>query len=194
MTLQVELLANEAAEDVELVQRLVGLINRAYALGESGLRLESAARTTPAEIAGKIRRGEMLVATVEGRIAGCGSAWPVDETTAELGFVATDPEQWGGGVGGEIVRVAEQLMRSRGALTMRLEVLVPRAGTHPAKERLSAWYSGQGYRVVGSAPFEAVAADDAALQLATPCEFLVFTKPLAGRASRAVPPRPTAPP
>ena len=180
MTPHVELLAAAAAEDPDLVTRLAELINRAYAIGENGLRLDGAPRTTPEEIAGKIRRGEMLAATIDGRVVGCGSAWPIDETTAELGFVATDPEQWGGGVGREIVRVAEELMRERGARTMRLEVLVPQAGTHPAKDRLGAWYARQGYRVVGSARFEEIVADDAALHLAIPCEFRVFAKPLAG--------------
>ena len=71
-------------------------------------------------------------------------------------------------------------MRERGARTMRLEVLVPQAGTHPAKDRLGAWYARQGYRVVGSARFEEIVADDAALHLAIPCEFRVFAKPLAG--------------
>ena len=99
MTPHVELLAAAAAEDPDLVTRLAELINRAYAIGETGLRLDGAPRTTPEEIAGKIRRGEMLAATIDGRVVGCGSAWPIDDTTAELGFVATDPEQWGGGVG-----------------------------------------------------------------------------------------------
>ena len=68
---------------------------------------------------------------------------------------------------------------------MRLEVLVPQAGTHPAKDRLGAWYARQGYRVVGSARFEEIVADDAALHLAIPCEFRVFAKPLAGAAGPA---------
>jgi GNAT superfamily N-acetyltransferase len=177
---EIDVLEAGAAEDDGLVRTLVRLINRAYALGESGLRLDGAPRTTAEEIAAKIRRGEMLVATIDGRVVGCGSAWPIDETTAELGFVATDPERWGGGVGREIVRVAEELMHSRGAETMQLEVLVPQAGAHPAKDRLGAWYARQGYRVVGTARFEDVVEDDPALHLATPCEFRVLAKPLAG--------------
>jgi len=49
---------------------------------------------------------------------------------------------------------------------------------HPEKERLRAWYLRLGYAVVRTAPFEEVAshgADD----LAMPCAFLVFRKPLA---------------
>ena len=68
-------------------------------------------------------------------------------------------------------------MRSRGATEMQLELLVPKDGVHPAKERLRDWYARLGYRIVRTAPFEEIAthlADD----LAKPCEFLIFRKPL----------------
>jgi hypothetical protein len=75
------------------------------------------------------------------------------------------------------VRTAEELMRSHGMTTMQLELLVPQGSVHPQKERLRGWYTRLGYRVVRTAPFEEVAAH-LAPQLATPCEFLVFHKPL----------------
>jgi hypothetical protein len=78
------------------------------------------------------------------------------------------------------VRSAEELMRSRGVTTMQLELLVPKEWTHPAKDRLRAWYTRLGYLMVRSAPFERVAAHLAS-QLAAPCEFLIFHKPLTGR-------------
>jgi hypothetical protein len=77
------------------------------------------------------------------------------------------------------VDFAERLMRSRGVATAQLELLVPRDWVHPEKDRLRTWYARLGYRVVRSAPFEEIAAP-AASQLATPCEFLVFRKALAG--------------
>ena len=69
-------------------------------------------------------------------------------------------------------------MRSAGVSAMQLELLVPRDGTHPAKERLRASYERLGYAVVGRAPFEEVSKQ--AAHLATPCEFLVLRRPLAG--------------
>jgi hypothetical protein len=80
-------------------------------------------------------------------------------------------------VGREIVSAAEELMRSRGVRTMQLELLVPRNGVHPEKERLRAWYERRGYRVVGSRPFAEPDTDRAA-RLATPCDFLLFNKAL----------------
>jgi GNAT superfamily N-acetyltransferase len=174
---RVDLLAAGAAGDRELVEELVGVINGAYATGEDGLWREGWTRTTPDEVAKLILDGGMLVARVDGRVAGCGHVRPLDESTADLGFVSTAPEQWGGGVGGEIVRAAEELMRLRGVATMQLELLVPRDGTHPHKDRVREWYVRLGYRSVRTAPFEEVATH-ATAQLAIPCEFLVFEKSL----------------
>lgn len=168
------------ASDESVVEELVRLINRAYAAGEAGLWRDGATRTGPAEIAEAIRNRGMLEASAEGRIIGCASVRSLDAGTGDLGLLATAPERWGSGVGRELVRSAEALMRSRGARTMQLELLVPKGWLHPEKERLRGWYTRLGYRVVRTAPFEDVAAHLAS-QLATPCEFLIFHKPLAGR-------------
>jgi GNAT superfamily N-acetyltransferase len=84
---------------------------------------------------------------------------------------------WGCGIGRELVRSAEELMRSRGVTTMQLELLVPKGWVHPEKNELQAWYMRLGYRVVRSAPFEQIAAH-LAPQLAVPCEILIFQKSL----------------
>ena len=185
-TAEVKLLAPDEARDEVLVGELVRLINGAYAVGEAGLWLEGTTRTGPDEIAEAIRSGGMLTATREGRLVGCAYLRQLDAGTADLRLVAAAPDQWGSGVGRELVRSAEDLMRSHGMPTMQLELLVPKGWAHPEKERLRSWYTRLGYRVVRSAPFEQVAAHLAS-QLATPCEFLIFHKPLAeapGRGAR----------
>lgn len=177
MTAEVTLLAPEQARDEALVEQLLGLINEAYAVGEAGLWQEGAARTEPGEIVEAISGSGMLAATVEGRLAGCACVRPLDPDTADLALVSAAPEQWGSGIGRELVRTAEQLARSRGVTTMQLELLVPRQWAHPEKDRLRTWYTRLGYQIVRTAPFEHVAAHLAS-QLATPCEFLIFRKPL----------------
>jgi GNAT superfamily N-acetyltransferase len=174
---QVEPLAPGQAGDDPLVEELVRLINEAYAIGEAGLWLAGTTRTEPDEIAEAIRAEGMIAATLEGRLVGCAYVRPLEAGTADLGLLAVAVERWGDGVGHELVRSAEELMRSRGAATMQLELLVPKNGIHPQKERLRAWYTRLGYRVVRTAPFDAVAAHLAS-RLATPCEFLIFRKPL----------------
>lgn len=178
MATEVRLLAPEQAGDEVLVDELARIVNGAYEVGEAGLWLEGATRTERGEIAEAIRRGGMLAATLEGRLVGCAYVRPLEAGTADLGLISTAPDQWGKGVGGQLVRSAEELMRSRGVTTMQLEVLVPKGGAHPEKERLRTWYTRLGYRVVRSAPFEQVAGHLAS-QLAGPSEFLIFHKRLA---------------
>jgi GNAT superfamily N-acetyltransferase len=177
MTAAVTLLSPAKARDEILVEQLLRLVNEAYAVGEAGLWRAGAARTEPGEIAEAVRDGGMLAATIEGRLVGCACVRPVDASTADLGLVSVAPERWGSGIGRGLVHAAEQLASSRGMSTMQLELLVPMEWTHPEKERLRAWYSRHGYRIVRTASFEHVAAHLAS-QLATPCEFLVFQKPL----------------
>jgi GNAT superfamily N-acetyltransferase len=175
--MKVELLATDKARDEALVQELVHVINEAYEVGEAGLWLEGSTRTEPGEIAETIRSDGMLAATVEDEIVGCASLRPLDADTADLALVSVAPGRWGGGVGRRLVESAEELMRSRGATTMQLELLVPKNGVHPEKARLHAWYSRLGYVVVRTAPFGEVAAHLES-RLATPCEFLIFRKDL----------------
>jgi GNAT superfamily N-acetyltransferase len=177
VTAQVELLAHDAADDEAVVEELANLINAAYAIGEAGLWREGWTRTSPVGVADAVRGGGMLVATLDGRIVGCGCVRALDGRTADLGFVAAAPDQWGGGVGREIVRSAEELLRSRRLTTMQLDLLVPREWVHPEKDRLRGWYTRLGYRIVRTAPFEEMTEHEASL-LATPCEFLVFQKAL----------------
>jgi GNAT superfamily N-acetyltransferase len=165
------------AGDELLVGELVRVINEAYARGEAGLWLEGTTRTTPSEIAEAIRSRGILATRLEGRIAGCAYVRMLDADTADLGLLSVAPERWGGGVGRDLARAAEELMRSRGVPTMQLELLVPKAWVHPEKERLRAWYTRLGYRAVGTSPFDQVAPHLEA-RLATPCEFLIFHKPL----------------
>lgn len=165
------------AHDEVLVDDLVRIINAAYAVGEDGLWLDGTSRVGPDEIASAVRSGGMLAATLDDRLVGCASVRRLDPRTADLGLISTDPDEWGRGVGGELVHAAEELMRARGVNTMQLELLVPKTGVHPAKARLRNWYDRLGYRVVRSAQFDQVAAH-LAPKLAVPCEFLIFRKPL----------------
>jgi GNAT superfamily N-acetyltransferase len=173
----VQVLSADAAEDGAVVERLVGVINEAYAVGEEGLWVDGWVRITRGEVEEAVRSGGMLAATVDGEIAGAAFVRPIDATTADLGLVSVTPDHWGTGVGGEIVRAAEDFVRGQGVTTMQLELLVPQEWVHPHKDRLRRWYIRLGYAAVGKATFEQVATHLAS-QLATPCEFLVFRKGL----------------
>jgi GNAT superfamily N-acetyltransferase len=162
---------------LDQVRELVRLVNGAYASGEAGLWRDGLERTDEDEIAAAVRAGEMLVATAGGRLVGCARVRARDSVTGDIGLIAADLETWGSGVGRALVRAAEDRMRSRGAETMRLELLVPRDSLHPTKERLRDWYTRLGYEIVGSVPLEE-AMPRVALSLAVPCDLLLFSKPL----------------
>jgi GNAT superfamily N-acetyltransferase len=171
-----------ARDDETVVTELVRLINVAYARGEAGLwREDDAGRTDATEIAAAVRAGQMLVATVGGRIVGCLRTRALDAVTSDLGLMGVDPDAWGGGVGRALVDAAEALARRRGATTMQLELLVPRTGTHPDKERLREWYLRRGYTVARRVPFEDYVPHAAPL-LRAPGDVLVFRKRLTPRA------------
>jgi GNAT superfamily N-acetyltransferase len=177
LTAEVKLLDPSEASDESVVEQVVAVINAAYAVGEAGVWLDGWTRTDAAEISEAIRSNGLLAATSDGEIVGCTYVQPIDADTADLGLVSVAVDHWGGGVGRELVRSAEELMRSGGVTTAQLELLVPKESIHPEKERLRAWYTRLGYRVVRTAEFEEFAAR-ASAQLATPCEFLVFQKAL----------------
>jgi GNAT superfamily N-acetyltransferase len=174
----------DEARDDELVEQLVRVVNEAYAVGEAGLWLDAATRVSPGEIAEMIGSGGMLAATLGDRLVGCAYVRPLEEGTADLSLISAAPDQWGKGVGRELVRSAEELMLSHGVTTMQLELLVPRGWVHPEKARLRSWYTRLGYEVVRTAPFEEVAAHLTS-GLAVPCEFLIFRKSLAEPRVRA---------
>jgi deazaflavin-dependent oxidoreductase (nitroreductase family) len=174
---KVELLSPDAAADRALMDELARIVNEAYAVAEAGLWLEGTLRTSPEQVAGIVRDGDLLAATLAGRVVGCVRVKAIDAATAELGLLGTAPDQWGNGIGAELVGAAEDLARARGAATMELVLLDPTDTAHPGKGRLRAWYEGLGYRFVRSAPTEEVSLH-AAAELAAPCEWLVFRKPL----------------
>ncbi|GAA1681788.1 GNAT family N-acetyltransferase [Nonomuraea maheshkhaliensis] len=166
-----------AAADGGLMSELAELVNEVYADAERGLWADGAARTSAEEIAGFVAAGEIVVALVDGRIAGCVRVQELDAGTSEFGMLAAAPRHRGIGLGRELVRFAERRGRSRGHAEMQLELLVPRGWRHPSKEFLAGWYGRIGYRPVGTG---AVEQDYPHLSphLATPCDFVIYRKNL----------------
>ena len=173
----VELLDPAAAADASLVERLAALVNDVYVTAEDGLWRDGASRTTPSEMAALIEGGQIAVATVDGQLAGAVRIQALSDVTGEFGLLAADPEQRGIGVGRELIAFAERHSHDRGLLAMQLELLVPLTWSHPSKEFLDDWYRRIGYRVVRRTSVDLLQPELAPL-LATPCEFVVYEKPL----------------
>jgi GNAT superfamily N-acetyltransferase len=173
----VRLLASAASADASLVGRLANLVNRVYTLAEKGLWIDGATRTTVSEMRDLIAQGEIAVATIGRDVVGCVRIREVDRVRGEFGMLAAAPNRRGRGIGSALVRFAEQRSRERGHRTIELELLVPRGWVHPSKRFLDEWYRRIGYRVARTGMFDHAYPQLAPL-LATPCDFVIYEKPL----------------
>ena len=178
-TVAVRLLDPAAGGDAGLVEQLSELINGVYATAEHGLWRDGATRTTPSELAGLIEAREIAVATVGGRLVGAVRVQAISDATGEFGMLVADPEYRGIGVGRALIAFAERHSRDRGLRAMQLELLVPRTWRHPSKVFLDDWYRRIGYRVIRTISLDDMYAELSPL-LATPCELVVYEKPLEG--------------
>jgi GNAT superfamily N-acetyltransferase len=176
-SISIELLDPAAARDSGLIEQLTALINDVYVTAEDGLWQNGATRTTPAEVSRFVDAGQIAVAEVDGELAGSVRVQALSGVTGEFGLLVADPEHRGIGVGRALIEFAERHSHDRGLRAMQLELLVPRTWTHPTKEFLDNWYRRLGYRVVRRTSVEDLQPELAPL-LATPCEFVVYEKPL----------------
>lgn len=173
--IEVRLLGHEEAA---LAERLAALVNAVYGASEAGLWRDGSERTGAAEMAELIRAGEIAVATLDGELVGCVRVRDLHDDTGELGILAGAPNRRGVGVGTALVAFAEGISRGRGRGAMRLELLVPRERPHPSKVFLDGWYRRIGYRPISTRSVED-AHPELVADLATPCDFVVYEKPLA---------------
>jgi GNAT superfamily N-acetyltransferase len=171
------LLAPTASDNHDLVADLTSLINLVYAKAEQGLWRTGTPRTNPVELAGLIAAGEIAVAGRNGQLAGSIRIRDVSPDVAEFGLLVAAPSYRSTGVGRALVDFAEQSARERGMRAMQLELLVPKTWRHPSKEFLSAWYGRHGYRVIHTRSIHDAYPHLAPL-LATPCDLVVYEKPL----------------
>jgi GNAT superfamily N-acetyltransferase len=174
--MEIELLPPSAGAAV--IARITALVNQVYAESDKGLWRGSIDRTSVDEVAGFVRAREIAVALVDGDLAGSVRLRRLDAATGEFGMLAADPARRGLGIGRELVAFAEQASRDAGCREMRLELLVPREWTHPAKQFLAEWYDRLGYRMTHRADLTEDH-PDLVPSLATPCDFLGYRKELA---------------
>lgn len=161
------------ADDVDLVRRVVDLVNEVYREAEREFWRPGTDRTTPEDVAGYIRRGELVTATAQDRIVGVVRAYDLDDATASFGMLTAAPDQRGTGVGRALLDHIEDAARARGRAEMQLELLVPHEWADAGKLRLDEWYRRRGYRPDGVSSIEKVHPRLGPL-LATPCDLVVY--------------------
>lgn len=123
---------------------LARLINRAYEVEAAFVEGD---RTAPAELAELAQRGHFLVLDGAGGELVAAILVTVDGAHASFDLLAVAPELQGLGLGRRLVALAEALAAAVGCRDVSLAVADLRAELGP-------WYRSQGYRVVGTAPYD----------------------------------------
>ncbi|KAK8079378.1 hypothetical protein PG997_007196 [Apiospora hydei] len=192
----IEIATDDDAKDDALVATLTGIVNRVYFDTENDIFVEGTKRTDELEVRSIIQAGELAVLYLlpppaspghqnqqqeqQGprKAIGCIRIRRVSDGVGELGMMAIDPAQQGGGQGSALVRFAEGHIRETLGLSVsRLELLVPSGFQHAFKARLQAWYDRLGYRMVRLGVFQDEYPKIAPL-LRGPTEYRVFEKTL----------------
>ncbi|PXX58098.1 acetyltransferase (GNAT) family protein [Nocardia tenerifensis] len=174
----IEMVPTAAAGDAALVAELTDLVNQVYEVAEEGLWRDNASRTTTSEISGLIGADHLAVARDEdGGLVGAACIRQLADGIGEFGMLVCEPEQRGTGIGRVLVDFAERHCVEQGARTVQLELLVPRGWAHPVKEFLRGWYLRLGYVLERKGELEESYPHLVPL-LATPCDFLIFHKPM----------------
>ncbi|KAI0541561.1 hypothetical protein GGR58DRAFT_432973 [Xylaria digitata] len=190
---KIEVPPSSAADDEQLTEALTALVNAVYSTAERGIYSTDFERTSTKDVADLLRAGKLAIAYLprpdgnedagsfhltRGTPIGCISMKQISPTTGEFGMLAVDPAHRGAGVGGGLVRFAEErCYRNLGLGAMRLELLAPIHFEHVGKTRLQAWYESLGYVRVELRDFKKAYPHLHEL-LSGPTEFRVFEKKL----------------
>jgi GNAT superfamily N-acetyltransferase len=172
MPITVTSAADAAARGLVTVDGLVTLVNIAYHEAEVGLWHVSPDRTSPAEVAERLDRDEVLVALADERDAVGAIFTSTDDALGWFGALAVGAEAAGRGVGAALVQAAEARALGRGATAMQLEVLVPEPA-HDHTTRLWHWYHRLGFVEVHRQPLASFE-PDLGRQCARPCDLVTL--------------------
>jgi len=160
----------QAATDLTALRRL---INTAYAVEDffvDGERIDADELRTLAE------RGHFLVLDAAAALgaSGLGAAREIaaavyvriddDGRSGAIGLLSVAPEWQGLGLGRRLVAVAEAMCAAVGCATVTLQIV-------NLRQELGPWYRSQGYREIGTAPYDHRPAKQ-------PCHFIQMSKAL----------------
>lgn len=138
------------------------LINVAYAVERGfvdGERIDAAEVTACAE------RGHFLILDGgPGEIAAAVQVRIEDDGAGTIGLLAVAPDWQGLGLGRRLIAVAEALCTALGCPSVQLQIV-------NLRQELGPWYRSQGYREIGTAPYDHRPAKQ-------PCHFICMRKPL----------------
>ncbi|EGR48878.1 uncharacterized protein TRIREDRAFT_106798 [Trichoderma reesei QM6a] len=156
-----------SADNAADVSAITELVNRVFIEGEAGIWNNGYVRTSDAEVADLIRKGQLAVARLaspaatsakellgrKGRLVGCVCVKQNSGSMCTLSMLALDKTYQGLGLGREMFQFVEDYCLSLGCTTLGLDILVPTTYDHPLKTRMQAWYKRRGFRETRLADF-----------------------------------------
>ncbi|KAL7790338.1 acyl-CoA N-acyltransferase [Trichoderma ceciliae] len=165
--LVIEFPPTAAADDLTEISAITSLVNVVFVEAEAGIWNNGFLRTSDAEVADFIRRGQLALAYLaspsassdgprshqKGQLVGCVCIKQNSDSMCTLSMLALDKTHQGLGLGREIFSFVEQNCLSLGCTTLALDILVPTSYAHPLKTRMQAWYMRLGFQEVRLADF-----------------------------------------
>lgn len=125
------------------VERIAQLVNRAF---EVEAFFAVGDRTTEDQVRDKLVTGDFLLAELRDRLIGCVHTERRDGTRGYIGMLAVDPSLQRGGLGRQLMRLAEQHCRQAHCVEAIITVINLRTELLP-------FYTHLGYRVCGTTPY-----------------------------------------
>lgn len=180
-----------AADAISEISAITKLVNLVFVEAEVGIWNDGFVRTSDAEVADFIRKGQLALAYLappplvsegrgilpKGQLVGCVCVKRISDSMCTLNMLSLDKAYQGLGLGREIFQFVEDHCLSLGCTTLELDILVPTSYDHPLKTRMQAWYIRLGFQQVRLGDF---AEDYPALAplLSGPVVYRVFEKKL----------------
>jgi GNAT superfamily N-acetyltransferase len=155
--------------------RLHEIITHAYAETEKAMWGDDYVRIDRKDLERCIDRDEVLVALIEGRVVGGVRFFHLRDNTWSFSLLATDFNELEKGIGKALVLRAEEIVQSKGADSLKVEILRPENQKIEAKERIAAWYQRMDYHLVKQIPLGELYPEKVE-QISTPSIFDCYLK------------------
>lgn len=161
----------------EQLERLYEIIIRAYAETEKVMWGERYVRIDRRTFTRYIDQDEVLVAFIDGKVAGGIRYFHLRDNTWSFSLLGADFNQKGKGIGRALIQEVEQIVSNKGGDRVHIEVLRPEKETVEAKTIISDWYQRMGYQIVKQIPLIELYPEKEDLQL-VPTVFDCYLKEL----------------
>lgn len=157
--------------------QLYEIIIHAYAETESEMWGKNYKRVSEEDFQKFIDADEVLIAYFNQTVAGGLRYYKIADDVFSFGLFGVDFSLSRKGIGRELISRVEEMVKKRGASSIRIEILRPENFDLPIKKILHQWYQQLGYRFIGSTDF-AEKFPERAVGILVPCVFDFYEKKL----------------